>query len=1085
MHEPDAQARVGLAGNPMTWRKWLVRGLVFSVVAAGILLAVLYEAWTNPTATRRQVLDKLGEKFLGATVTLESARLRLLGGIALGELRMARRDDLDKEDFLYVPSAVLYHDKEQLLQGKLTLRKIELYRPRLRVVRERDGRLNLKGLLGPVSLDEHVPTIAIHQAAILVEDRDAAPGSPLLEIHDVEMTLRNDPLPTLTLEGSGQSDVAGPVRFSARVQREDDAASVHLELPEVPLGPALIQRLSRPWPEAAVHLRQLKATAQVGAVLAYQPGASQPWAYDVNCELKDGSFSHARLPLPLEEATASLHLVNGLIPAVHLKGRLGPAHVELALKDAVVPDQVPASLCDLAREAEVRLDHLPLTPELLAQLPACREIQENYSPRGPVSLVHTAMHSADGRWHRHWTIHPEGIRGAFCHFRYPLEGVTGVVESDNDSEHGPRINVDLTARAAGRPVTIKGEARGPAPSAGVDFTIEGKNIPLDDTLFRALPPKSQELARTFLSEASRANGLHVSPMGLGDIQAFVRRERGGAKFSNRYVVAFHDAAVKADVFPLSVEGLSGVLDILPDHWECRDFRGAHKGGEIRFEGRSFRLPSERAATAGSAEGRVERPDRIKLLIRGRDVLLDRDFEQALAPPDSPGRADLLHTWKTLGLKGRMTFTAEVIDQPDQPQDIDVAVHVRGCTLQPAFFSYSLSDMSGSARYLGPGLTRDHRPWVFVGPVTARHGPATLSLKGGLLVVKPAGGFLAWFQGIRGQGLVPDRDLLAALPPGMGKGLEPLHLSGPLDVQTTLTLDAPRDGERLKVWWDGDAVLRNATLTAGVALTEVDGQFACHGYHNGQAIEGLAGDLVLDRATVLGQPFRNIHARVQVLPDAPDVLRVADLKADLFGGTLGGQAHIEFGTKLRYQVLLEALQVRLEEFARHNLGAAADVQGPVRAGLYLTGEGADLSGLRGKGQLSVDNGKIYRLPLLLDLLKAFSLRAPDGTAFDQARVAFTIDGPQARVGQLDLIGNAISLRGHGTLNLNGTDVNLDFNTDWGRLQQILPTPVSDLSQAFSNQMLRIKMRGQIGDVRFEKVLLPGVIDPLKKAMGRTP
>ncbi len=1070
----------------MTWRKWFVRGLVFSVVAAGVLVAVLYEVWTNPTATRRQVLAKLGEKFIGATVTLESARLRLLGGIALGELRMARRDDLDKGDFLYVPSAVIYHDKEQLLEGKLAIRKIELYRPRLRVVREHDGRVNLKGLLGPVRLDERVPTVVLHQAAILVEDRDAAPGSPLLEIHDVEMTLRNDPLPTLTLEGTGQTDVAGPVRFNARVQREDNAASLNLDLPEVPLGPALVQRLARPWPEAAVHLRQLKATARIAATVAFLPGGSQPWAYDVTCDLKDLSFSHARLPLPLEEAAGSLHLVNGLVPNAHLEGRLGPAHFDVTLKEAEFPDQAPASLCDLAREAEAHIDHLPVTPELLAQLPPCREVMEDYSPRGPVSLVYTSSHSPDGRRHRHWTVRPEGMAGQFSHFRYPLEEVTGLVESDSDGEQEPRTTVDLTASAGGRPVSIRGEIQGPRPNAGVDFRIEGKNILLDDVLFRALPEKNQALARKFLPESSRAEGLRACPMGQADLQVFIHRERGRPKFANHFLIAFHDSAVKADVFPYPLERVSGILDILPDHWECRDFRGTHKGGEIRFEGRSFRPPSEAVATAGPAEGRVERPDRVKVVIRGQNVLLDRDFEQALAPPDVPGRSALQNTWKTLGMKGRMNFTAEVVDQPDQPQDIDVCVQVDGCTMRPAFFPYALGDVSGAVRYLGRGVPPDNRPRVYLGRVTARHGAAALGLRQGTLVLKPGGGFQAWFKDIRGQGVVPDRDFLAALPPDMGKGLEPLRLREPLDVKlTSLTLDAPRDGDRLKVWWDGGALLRNATLAAGVTLTEVEGQLACHGYHNGQAIDRLDGDVVLDQASVLGQPFHHVHARVQVLPDSPQVLRLADLKADLFGGTLGGQARVEFGPSLRYEVLLEALQVRLEEFARHNLGAEADVHGPVRAGLYLAGEGADLSGLRGNGRLNVDNGKMYRLPLLLDLLKAFGLRVPDHTAFEQAQVAFLIDGPKVRVGQLDLLGNAISLRGQGTLNLDGTDLNLDFNADWGRLQQLLPTPVSDLSQAFSNQMLRIKMRGKVGDVRYDKELLPGVIDPLRKIMGSPP
>ena len=160
-------------------------------------------------------------------------------------------------------------------------------------------------------------------------------------------------------------------------------------------------------------------------------------------------------------------------------------------------------------------------------------------------------------------------------------------------------------------------------------------------------------------------------------------------------------------------------------------------------------------------------------------------------------------------------------------------------------------------------------------------------------------------------------------------------------------------------------------------------------------------------------------------------------------------------------------------------------GPARAALYLSGEGADLSGLRGNGRIQVDNGKMLRLPLLLDLLKAFGLRMPDRTAFEQARVVFGIAGPQLRIGQLDLIGSAISLRGQGTLNLDNNDLNLDFSADWGRVPQVLPPGISDLSQALSDQMFRIKMRGQVGAVKYEKELLPGVLDPLRKVMGRAP
>ena len=111
--------------------------------------------------------------------------------------------------------------------------------------------------------------------------------------------------------------------------------------------------------------------------------------------------------------------------------------------------------------------------------------------------------------------------------------------------------------------------------------------------------------------------------------------------------------------------------------------------------------------------------------------------------------------------------------------------------------------------------------------------------------------------------------------------------------------------------------------------------------------------------------------------------------------------------------------------------------------------------------------------------------PDRTAFEQAHVAFAIDNGKLHIQQMDLIGGAVSLRGQGTLNLDGTNLNLDFNADWGRMPQILPPGISDLAQAASDQMLRIRMRGKVGEPRFDKELLPGVIDPLKKAIGRAP
>ena len=155
----------------MAWHKWFVRGLVFTVVVGAVVGTLAYQHWTNPVAVRSQVLAKMGAYFPGAAVTLDSASLHLLGYIKVHELHLARRDDA--AEIAHIPAAVFYHNKEELLDGHLSFRKIEVYRARLRVVREADGSWNIRGLSCAGQPGQPVPTIVVHQASVQFEDRRA------------------------------------------------------------------------------------------------------------------------------------------------------------------------------------------------------------------------------------------------------------------------------------------------------------------------------------------------------------------------------------------------------------------------------------------------------------------------------------------------------------------------------------------------------------------------------------------------------------------------------------------------------------------------------------------------------------------------------------------------------------------------------------------------------------------------------------------------------------------------------------------------------------------------------------------------
>jgi hypothetical protein len=1056
----------------MAWRKWFVRSLVFSVLGLAVFAGLVYEAWTNPAAVRRLVHDKLQTLFIGATVSSDSARLRLLGGIGVRDLRMARRDELDRGDFLYVPSAVIYHDKEHLLNGTLGVNKVELERPRLRIVRERDGRFNVSDLLSPPDLNERVPYLIVSRGIVVIEERRETGTAVLLEIKDVNLTVNNDPLSTLVIEGSGQTDALGAVRINARFHRPSNAVSAVVELPQVPVGPALLQRLAGFCPTFVPHIRQLSGTARIHATLTYRP--TEPLTYNAKCELINGQWRHECLPAPLQHIHALFRCIDGRIPHAQLRARSEGATVQVDLWDLVWPARPPNGIEDIVAKLEAKVEHFTVTPKSFAQLPpVCQMIHKTYDPIGPVSVAYQFYRPDSEHWEKHWTVQPEGMTAEFEGFRYPIEDVTGSVTADLYNDRDDYFRVDLVGRGSGRPVAVRGSIQGGSDSE-VDMVVAADDVPIDHKLMSALPQRSLDLARRFLPSASRELGQTdhpqnlLQPAGLANIKVFIRRGRGQKNFANRYLIGVHDTSLKCDLFPYPLENVTGVLDIQPDHWECRDFHGSHKGGEITVNGGSIRQDCK------------EGPPRecVQVAINGKDILLDREFEQALSPPES-GRAALRHAWEMLALRGRLSFESFVVDKPDQPQDIDVNVNIKGCSMKPEFFRYALSDLSARVHY--------NQGHVYVKDVSTLHGPCRLGLKDAVIVLKPDAGFTAWFTDISGDNLLPDEEFLLALPDLLRRGLEPLQFRKPLYVQTKeLVLDAPSaPGEAMKIWWKGGAFLRKQSFQAGVEVNDVDGVIWCNGHHNGRQLEHVSGHVVLDRATILGQPFTKLQGRLETVPETPDTLSLYELKANLFGGDVGGEARFKFSAPMRYEVVLHALRVQLEQFGKHNqLGPDAQLQGAANASVHLTGEGADLSGLRGNGRIEVPRGKMYKLPLLLDLLKAFSLRLPDSTAFEQARMIFGIEGPQMRVHAIDLIGNAISLRGQGTLNLDGSNLNLDFSTDWGRVPQMLPPGISDLSQAFSDQLFKIKMRGKISSPRFEKEFIPGVVEPFKKVLGKS-
>jgi hypothetical protein len=1041
------------SGSRMSWRKWFVRSLVFSIAAAAGCAVYWYEYWTNPSAVRQQVIAKLQSYFPGAIVTLESAHLQLLGGIALRDLRLTRRDEATGVEFLHVPSAVIYHDKEKLLDGVLDIRKVEMVRPRLRIARSASGTWNLAGITGPIRPDRPVPTVVIKQGTFVFEDHLNNSELAGLEITHVNMNLINDPLPAIQLDGRAHSRIAGDVEIHGNFNRASHDVTLSAQVQGLPVTRDLLRRLAMSCPNLRAAGLDLEGKADLKADLVFAPGAEREFSYDVRCRLTQGRLRHPKIPLPLDNMNAYCRCTNGQLHLENLHAESGKSEVT-ARGIALLP--CPEKHFD----GFLEIKHLQLGNELFARVPDLQVIHDFFRPEGP-AMLRVVCARRESRWTQvapgkpsTVSLIPENMRVEFKKFPYPLERLTGALDYNLLTT---QLAVNVTGYSGPRPVLIKGHWRGKGVHADGVIAIQATGIPLDEKLLRALSPYPAyaRLARSF-----RATGK-------GDIQASIRHVPD-QPYDNDYHCRFHDATINWEHFPYPLTGVSGNLDIYPGHWEFHDFQGKHGAGVVWVKGKTART------------GDTGPENDLIIEIGGQNIAFDDDLRKALAPHPSLGK-----TWDTFAPSGRMSVAA-VIHRPlmavgpDAEAEIlrkmDVLVGVRGFTVEPCFFPYALSDVTGGFRYHGNKVDFKN--------LSARHGMTEVKIEHGTVDLLGEGGFYAKINQVTASELASDVDLIKALPASLRETARALDVKHPMALKTDLIVSqAPEPGSQPDIYWDGQISMQKGRLRTGLELTDVTGVVACRGRHghnaDGRQLLAMNGNFHLDQATMLQQPFHDVVGNFQVQDTSPEVFALS-LKAPLFGGDISGQVRLEFNTALRYEMNLTASQIDLQQFGRHNLGLKPELKGLAVGRLYLTGQGSGIDTLDGNGHLEMPRGHIYNLPLLLDLLKFLGLRWPDRTMFDEAKADFSLRGPKVHVARLDLLGNAISLYGKGDFNLDGTDLKLDFYPSWGRIEQMVPPAFRAIPAEIGKQMLKIEMRGRVagnpGDLRFTKRPLPGIVDP---------
>src|SRR5262249_53130722 len=143
----------------------------------------------------------------------------------------------------------------------------------------------------------------------------------------------------------------------------------------------------------------------------------------------------------------------------------------------------------------------------------------------------------------------------------------------------------------------------------------------------------------------------------------------------------------------------------------------------------------------------------------------------------------------------------------------------------------------------------------------------------------------------------------------------------------------------------------------------------------------------------------------------------------------------------------------------NLPNSQKLKGKIAARVELFGTPGPRN-LAGSGTIHLSDADVYKLPLMISLLKIMRAKPPDSTAFTQSDIVFDVQqGQHVILKQINLNGDAIDLSGEGELTLDGhtNPISLQLHTSVGRGAMPL---VSGMVSEASRQILLIHVGGTL-------------------------
>ncbi len=846
--------------------------------------------------------------------------------------------------------------------------------------------------------------------------------------------------------------------------------------------------------------------------------------YDVDYVVRDGGYADKRLPDRFEQLRGRVHLTEQKLELLPTEARFGDAtcHVEASsdLDIAIAnSDSVTSSYLERLQERSDFLS-LPLgDTRLIAKLTNCKfrisakelqlneglrrslpakscELFDRFRPAGRIDLTAEQFHSNplnDEPWELLAHVQCKGVDVRFDKFPYPVQQLRGEIRIANGRVDTRR----LTGVAGGRPIHCvfnvpmkEGTVLASSPEKSIVIQSDGA-IAIDNALISAL------------TEREFSGGKTASPgSGSSKLEQFVR------SLQPRGAIELASASIRTDAAGVTHRQID--LRVIGGTLRYTNFAYPlyNVAGRIQVEDDLVRLIGFTANNAGAAkiacDGLYQMPARqspseLSLRFRVADLAMEHSLRVSL--PESSRSV-----WDALSPAGTLDKLDVQIHQSggnpfelslDASHQTEARANPNPLSIRPKAIPYRIDIVGGRVGY--------HDGVVRIVDLRGRHDASRL-IADGVCQAEPSGQWLLTMDLQSGCRLIPDDELIAALPEQMSWAMRGLDLRGPLGLRgVTNILLAQNESDDPVINWDLALQLEGNRIADVGPVHSLRGEIMIRGIKDGELLRA-GGELAVDSLHAYGLQVTSLTGPFSILGDelrlgtlASDIDPVSGLPLTASGQLQRGGATDAIAQSTRPPISGSMFDGKLDvsgtvalssgdfdvgvSMENAQIATILSEMGQTRSGITgrfdsnsrLDGRLGDSDLLKGAGTARVSGANIYELPMLVQFFNLLRITPTEDVAFTDAQSEFAIFGEDVNFNRLSVWGDLIALDGSGTLSrLEHLDLTFNTKVSPTNLFSKVISPLRDNRYTF----FTVEVDGPISAPTIQRRTLSGVSQTLE-------